>query len=750
VSEYVAPRNEIEKKLCEIWEKVLHLDKVGIFDNFFKIGGHSLLAIKIISRIRTELGSEVPLKFLFEHPTISIFAKDIENSGKGKDLPPLIVQRRPNLVPLSFAQQRLWIIDKLLPQKAVYNIPFTVRLKGILDLKNLEDAVNRLIGRHESFRTNFEETDMGESYQIISNWEFRLKPEPVEEKDLDRLLQEESEAPFNLRKDHLLRIKLFKLAEEDFILAVTMHHIISDGWSMPIFWNELVRFYEDPKEELIKLPISYVDYAIWQRNWLKGKILEEQLNFWIKHLTGIPDYLELPLDYQRPSELTYEGDRYEFDISKETYSEVLKLANETNTTVFMVIFTAVSCLLHKYTHQEDIVLGTPVANRHYRETEGIIGFFVNTLALRIHFEHTYKFKDVLKEVKEAVLSGSENQDIPFEYLVDKLHVERRLNVNPLFQVMVTTYKNEFQETFKGIESKEVRGRYAVSKFDFEVLAEELEDHLHISLEYSTELFRIETIQRISQGLQNILNKIFSKEPLYQWDITSADERERQLMLWNATETEYPRESSIQELFEEQVEKTPDSTAVVHGDRWLSYEELNRRSNKVAYYLRGEGVRADVLVGLSTERSLDMVIGMLGIIKAGGAYVPLDPTYPEERLQYILKDSKAEILLLQRQWSERFQGSQARKIFLDDIGEGCGENPKLINSPESLAYVIYTSGSTGKPKGVQIFHQGVINHLCSKIRTLSITRDDIVAQIARQSFDISVWQNLAAIISLLTV
>ncbi len=698
INEYIVPRTEIEKKLCEIWEEVLHLEKVGINDNFFKIGGHSLLATRIISKIRAALKIDVPLKFLFEYPTVYKFAKDVEKYGINENIPPLVAQEKTEFIPLSFAQQRLWVLDKLLPEKALYNIPYSIKLLGKINYSPLERAINKLIERHDSFRTNFFETEDGQGYQVISpEWKFKLIIEDTSEKDIENLVKEEAATPFDLTSDRLLRTKLLKIDNEDHVLLITMHHIISDGWSMPVFLNELKKLYNNPIVVLPKLPITYADYAIWQRSWLKDDVLENQLNYWKNYLRNAPVRLDLPFDYQRPTEMTYAGGRVCFELEKETYHGILELAEQTNTTLFMLIFAAVNCLLHKYTHQDDIVIGTPIANRHYRETEGLIGFFVNTLALRTHFRNGVKFSEILDEVKASVLKGYENQDIPFEYLVDKLNVERLLNVNPLFQVMVRVNKEwRWNNTFNNLKQEDVSNEYSISKFDLDFCAYEDKENLRISIEYSRELFAVETIERLSSHLQILLKEI-AVNPNAIIDrliILTSEEKQQLLIDWNNTAADYPKDKCIHELFEEQVEKNPEAVAVVYEDKHLTYRELNARSNQLANYLRKHGVIADTLVAICVDRSLEMIIGIMGILKSGGAYIPLDPTYPEDRLKYMMEDSGAKLVI-----TKEYFGNE-------EIAKESADNLVKITSPQNLAYVIYTSGSTGKPKGVQITQNNI--------------------------------------------
>lgn len=612
---YVAPRNEIEEKLCRIWQEVLHQEKVGINDNFFKIGGHSLLATRLISKVRSEFGAEVPLKSLFEHPTIANFAANLRNYELKADIPLLIVQKKPEKIPLSFAQQRLWIIDKLLPEKALYNIPYAMKLSGDLDYSKFEAAINTLIKRHESFRTNFCETSNGEAYQVIAAaWDVKLEVENISEDKVEVKAKKEAETPFDFSKDHLLRVRLLKIAKNEHVLLITMHHIISDGWSMPIFLGELAKLYNG-ETDLPELSITYADYAIWQRSWLKDEALDKQLSYWKNYLNDIPEQIDLSYDHQRPAEMNYAGGRINSNIGRDVYQQLIELANNTNTTMFMVMFAAVSCLLHRYSRQEDVVIGTPIANRHYKETEGLIGFFVNTLALKTHFQKGYTFKEILKNVKRSVLDGYENQDVPFEYLVDKLNVERRLNVNPLFQVMVVVNKTEKQEEFSGLKANDLAEEYAISKFDLTFSATELEEDIAVSIEYSTELFEKETIENLVEHLRIFLEEVSKNSDVAVdgIELLTEEEKNQQLVEWNNTTVDYPKNECIHELFEKQVEKSPEAIAVVFENKHLTYSELDARSNQLARYLRKQGIKADDLVGICIERSLEMIIGILDCV-----------------------------------------------------------------------------------------------------------------------------------------
>ncbi|NDB84454.1 MAG: non-ribosomal peptide synthetase, partial [Alphaproteobacteria bacterium] len=634
-TKYVGPRNEIERKLCEIWSEVLRIEKIGIYDNFFEIGGHSLLATQVISRIRKDLEVELPLKTLFSAPTIAGISEGVERlKGTAVVIPAITAEIRPKRIPLSFAQQRLWFLDQLLPNQSLYNIPMALRLKGQLDIDALEKALDYIIQRHEILRTHIE-SEEGEAYQVI-NLDFRFILERVDlrsvvgkarNEEASRLIRAEASRLFELGKGPLIRGKILILGSEENIFILNMHHIISDGWSFDIFLKELRGAYNAYRrgDSPIDLPlmIQYADFAIWQRNWLQGEILEKQLEYWQKELDGIPEVIALPTDYARPQELSYSGGVHVYHISKELLAKIKGISESQGTTLFMTLLGAFQVLLYRYTGQEDIVIGSPIANRHYKEIEELIGFFINTLALRGKLRGELTFYEVLSQVKETTLNAYAHQDVPFEQLVDHLQVTRKINCNPVFQV-VFVLQNTGNTNFEleGIESRFVGSDTALSKFDLSLFGREVEDGLILSFEYAKDLFKSETIERLARHFVCLLEEIVLEpnKDIREYNILSAEERQQIIVDWNRTETEYPRDKTIQQLFEEQVERTPDSVAVVFGDKQLSYEELNSRANQFAHYLRDLGITKETLVAISLERSFELIISLLAILKSGGAYV----------------------------------------------------------------------------------------------------------------------------------
>lgn len=732
---YVAPRTPIESKLVEIWSEVLNIPQIGIHDHFFMLGGHSLLATQVMSRIRRHYGIELLLRRLFEFPTVEQLALHIENvhqTNHAQNPTPFIqpVERDKEL-PLSFAQQRLWFFDQFTPGKAVYNIHLALRLEGKLDREALHQALDTIIGRHEALRTTIVTKDNNAVQVIASHISF-----PLLEVDLSALsdeeqaihlkncMDEEANRGFNLSEGSLIRGQLIGLKESIHTLLVTMHHIVSDGWSISLFCQELSQLYNafsiKKTITLPPLPIQYVDFALWQRQKLLNGDLEQQIAYWKKQLDGVPEGLDLPTDKARPTELTYQGRHYTVFISKDLLEQLKVLSERQEVTLFMTLLAAFQVLLYRYTNQEDIAVGSLIANRHYTEVEGLIGFFANTLVLRAHCNDQLNFKDFLKQVKETTLSAYENQDVPFEQLVDHLQVSRHLNQHPIFQVLfILQNMGEFQVNFEGIKSHRLSVENKVSKFDLSLIASETSEGLELLFEYTTDLFLEETISRMGRHFEQLLKSIVAHPEafIHQLSFLTAKEQHQLLIEWNQTEKSYPEHKTVPQLFEEGVKKAPDKIAVVFDDVKLNYRDLNKKANQLARYLRQQGVKPETLVAISLERSVDLVIGMIAILKAGGAYVPLDPSYPEERLQFMWKDSQTPLLLTHTHLAPQFKDYSGQLVLLDahkhKWNQQSEENLELSVSPHHLAYVIYTSGSTGNPKGVMIEHKGVVFSICAR-------------------------------------
>jgi len=761
----VAPRTPIEEMLASIWSNILSINSVGIRDNFFELGGHSLLATQVISRVRDTLTVELPLRSLFEAPTIAEFAERVENllkNGQSVQALPLIPIPRSESIPLSFAQARLWFLDQFQPNSSFYNIPLALRLSGHINIAALQSSIKEIIQRHEALRTNFAIVE-GQPVQVIaSTLTFQLQvvnlshlSESQREIEAKRLATVEANRPFNLEQEPLLRGVVLQLGETEYLLLLTMHHIISDGWSLGVLVRELTELYKafctGKPPVLPELPVQYADFAVWQRQWLTGEILETQLHYWKEQLKNAPNLLELPTDRARPVVQTFQGGYYRAVLPQELSAELATLGKRAGVTLFMTLFAAFQTLLYRYSGQDDIVVGTPVAGRNRRELEGLIGFFVNTLVLRTDLGGNPSFEQLLGTVKEVALQAYAHQDLPFEQLVEALQPERSLSYTPLFQVMFSLD----DALVPAVELPELSvSSYPVeigtAKFDLGLSMENTASGLIGVWEYNTDLFDETTIARMAGHYQTLLEAIAAnpKQEISELPLLTPAERQQLHMEWNNTWAEYPQDRCIHQLFEEQVERSPDAVAVVFKGEQLTYRELNARANQLAHYLGELGVKPEVLVGICVESSFDTIVGILGILKADGAYVPIDPAYPPERIAYMLDDSGLSVLLTQQKLVASLPQHQARVVCLDADWEKISVMsflPPITDvTPENLAYIIYTSGSTGKPKGVLIAHQGLCNLVQTQIKLFNVRPDSRVLQFASISFDASIWEIVMAL------
>ncbi len=764
---YVAPQTETEKILCEIWEKVLKIERVGIYDNFFELGGHSLLATQVVSRLRSHYQVELPLREFFKTPVVLELAKCIKLESMKHGTLPLIPQPRQGRIPLSFAQQRLWFIDQLNPQSALYNIPLALKLKGTLNLKALQRALNNLIKRHEVLRTSIKIHE-GKPYQEIrSTLKINLsiidlsflKGKEQEEKAKEHI-QKEILKSFNLENDPLIRANLIKLAKKEHIFLLTLHHSIADGWSMSILGKELSEVYNAELKgfllHLLSLPVQYADFTLWQREYLKetGTVYQEQISYWTEQLKGAHTLLELPTDHMRPAIQSYQGKQKSFKFSSSLIQKLKTLSEDQHTTLFMTLLSTFYVFLYRYSGEEDIIIGSPIANRNREEIEHLIGFFVNTLALRTTLSPQASFKEFLAQVKEKTLSAYDHQDLPFEKLIDVLRIERSLSHEPLFQVMFTLQNAErtIELNLDGVTNEEVSFDYSIAKFDLALNLMETQEGLQGSFEYAIDLFKGSTVERMIKHYKRLLEDIVAHpdKEICQLEMLTKQEKKKILIEWNRTQKEYFQNKLIHQFFEEQVERVPNNIAVVYEGQELTYQELNERANQLAHCLRALDIGPDVFVPISLERSLEMVIGLLGILKAGGAYVPLDPSYPQNRLNFMLEDTKAPILLTQSSLKTVFKDYQGTILLLDEdwkqINHNPTSNPPIINSPHHLVYLIYTSGSTGKPKGVMIEQKNLTNYCRWAIDYYGITKNDKILQNASLSFDLSIEEIFLALLT----
>ncbi|MEA5616273.1 amino acid adenylation domain-containing protein [Cronbergia sp. UHCC 0137] len=770
---FVQATTPTEKKLSQLWTNVLGIDKIGVTDDFFHLGGHSLLATKLVSRIREEFNIALPLRAVFEYSTISGLGTEIDrlagvnNSQNTQQDIITAIPNRENL-PLSFSQSRLWFLDLLEPNNAAYNISVAFRLDGNLNLEGLHQSLQTIIQRHEVLRTTFENID-GVPIQVIH--EFLEVPLTVinlshldsqtQQETLRTTVQEAIITPFNLRQLPLLRVHLYQLSEEVNVLVLVIHHIISDGWSLGLMIQELSLYYtaicEDKIRSLPTLSIQYADFANWQRTVFAQTQLPAQLAYWRQKLAGANEILQLPTDYPRPAVASYQGSAISFTINKQIGSEFQKLCESQGATLFMGLLGVFSILLMRYSSQEDFLIGTPIANRNRKQIEDLIGFFVNTLVIRNNLTGNPTFITLLSRIKEETLQAYAHQDVPFERIVEEIHPERNLSNHPLFQVMFVLQNNPMGKLeLPDLQLTPWEVEQALAKFDLTLLMTETEKGIEGIWEYRTDLFTVETIKRMIGHFQTLLDNIIAQpqQPIHELSILTASEQDQLLVQWNHTQIKYSQNKqnkSIHQLFELQVEKTPDAVAVVFQNENLTYQELNQRANQLAHYLQSLGVKPDVLVGICIERSLEMVVGLLGILKAGGAYVPLDPNYPQERLTFMLEDAQISILLTQKQLRESLDIPSVSKIVCLDsdweiIAQKNTENSFSNVVGNNLAYLIYTSGSTGKPKGVMIPHHAICNHMLWMQETFALQETDKVLQKTSFSFDASVWEFYAPLLT----
>ncbi|GFZ92179.1 non-ribosomal peptide synthetase [Okeania sp. KiyG1] len=709
---------------------------------------------KMTSILRSELADRKAeiLSFMLQiKQTTNIFEEQIKP-----------IERNGNPPPLSYAQQRLWFLEKMALSSNAYNMPLTLNLVGQLDYVALEKSINQIIARHETLRTTFSEID-GTPVQIIRpHFELELTKKDLSEltpseatTKLQQLLQQENEQIFNLEIDPPIRARLFQLRTTEHILQITLHHIASDGWSLTVLPKELSAIYTAQLEEqsfpLPELPIQYADFAVWQKNYLQGETLETQLSYWKQKLQNLSQ-LQLPTDHPRPPVQTFNGAGIPINIPAALTSKVRQLTQKQGTTLFMTLLAAFKVLLSRYSGQETIAVGTPIANRNRSEIEGLIGFFVNSLVMYTDLGGDCSFTEILNRVKQTALEAYSHQDIPFEKLVQELQPERSLSQNPLFQVIFAVQQSEQMKPSFSLPNLEVELGWERWMGDQMTVRFDLELHLWLEGEeikglcvYNRDLFEPQTISRMVSHYENLLSAAVEtpEQPVSKLPLMKKAELDQILVEWNNTKTDYPTDKCIHELFEYQVEKTPDAVAVVFEEQKLTYSELNSKANQLAHYLQKLGVVPETLVGICVERSVEMVVGLLSILKAGGAYVPLDPNYPPSRLNYMIEDAELSILLTQQKWQHHLSDTKASVICLDTdseiIAQQSQETPKNQVTANQLAYAIYTSGSTGKPKGVTIPHQGLLNLVFWHQRTFEVKPSDRASQIAGVGFDASVWE-----------
>ncbi len=765
---FVGPRTPEEEIIVAIWSQVLGIEKIDVHDNFFDLGGHSLRATQVISRIRELFHVELPLMRIFSSPTVESLAASIAEAAReqqGLVIPNIVPTSRDTHPPLSFAQQRLWFLDGLNPESAFYNVPTALRLRGELNVSALERSLNELLRRHEALRTSFSILD-GQAVQVIAP-ELQIELGQIDlthlagdEADAEarRLATAEAQQPFDLRRAPLMRASLLRLSNEHHILLLSLHHIVTDGWSTGVLNRELGALYrafnagEEPR--LPELPIQYADFAVWQRNWLKGEVLEAYLNYWREQLAGAAPTINLPTDHPRPAVEGFRGAVRRVRFSASLLQSLKELSQQEGVTLFMTLLGAWAALLSRWSGEKEVIVGSPIANRTRAELEGLIGFFVNAMVLRTSFKGDPTFKELLAQVRETTLGAYAHQDLPFEKLVEILQPERELSHNPLFQV-VFVLQNAPQGAVEvgGFEMSAVETTRAIARFDLEFHLWESEQGLNGFLIYSTELFEAETIERMLGHFQTVLESVVAdpQQRVSDCELMPAAEKEQLLFEWNETAVESEPEQTLDQLFSAQVARTPNNVAVVFEGEQLTYAELDNRANVLAAELQRHGVGPEVTVGICMERSIELVVALLAVLKAGGAYVPLDPGYPRERLRFMIEDAKPAVIVTQRAL-ESVLPEVGEVLFVDeefsttdDTDQSRGSNPDLSRCVENSAYVIYTSGSTGTPKGVVVTHANVVRLFSATRQWFNFDANDVWTLFHSYAFDFSVWELWGALL-----
>jgi amino acid adenylation domain-containing protein len=746
IAGFVAPRNPVEELMATVWSAVLGLPSVGVDDNYFELGGHSLLATQVVSRVRDAFGVEIPLRALFESPTVAGLAAYVTSARHGNlvwTAPPIVRTSREGPIPLSFSQEALWFLDQFAPGQPTFNVTGAVQISGPLDIDALAMSFAEIIRRHEALRTTFHAVD-GQPVQVVASsletplrvLDLRHLPEPRRAREAERLAAEEARRPFDLARGPLVRITLLRLSDLENALFLTMHHIVTDGWSFGVAADELARLYEafqrGTPSPLPELPIQYPDFARWQREWLQGENRNRLLDYWRRQLEGVAP-LELRTDRPRPVVRTARGASIAFVLPQELSGALLALSRREGVTPFMTLLAAFQTLLHRYTGQDDITVGSPIANRNRAETEGLIGYFVNMLALRIDLSGDPTFCALLGRVRDVALGAFEHQDLPLEILVETLQPERDVSRTPLFQVMFVLQNNRMPDldrqelTLTPLAPDEGTG---TAKFDLTLALHETPQGFAGAIEYNTDLFDTATIERMFGHFRSLLESVAADPERRISRLSLLTEQERSAILRQGnhpapsgrgpSSDSGPRSpgsedgplspgskrlARIHERFEVQVRRTPEAEALVFENVRLTYAELNHRANRLANHLRRLGVGPEIRVGLCVDRLDDAVTGLLGVLKAGGAYLPLDPSLPPQRLAYLIDDARVAVLLIRGVLVSGLPEHRARLVEIEHVIDHLSEesDPTPSARPENLAYVIYTSGSLGQPKGVMITH-----------------------------------------------
>ncbi len=746
------PQSAIQEILAGFWRQILQLEEIGIDENFFELGGHSLLATQLVSRIREALKLEFPLRKLFEHPTVRGLATELEKV-QSVERPPIQRSDRAGELPLSYAQQRMWFLDRLNPGSGAYNVPFVFRLAGVIDEDAMQKTIDEIVRRHEILRTTFPDRYGTPYQQIASSGSLPLLvidlsdvPDPVTAAQV--MINAQARVPFDLQNGPLLRAMVLRLGEDDRFLMFNMHHIVCDGWSKSVMVREFVAIYGAFKDgrptPLPELEIQYADFAKWQRDWLSGDVLEQHMNYWRNQLKDI-QVLELPTDFPRPAVAGQRGALIQFEWSPKLSNAIVSLCHREGVTLFMGLMAAFQVVLGRHASQNDVAIGTVIANRNRPEIENLIGFFVNSLVLRTRIHWQSSFRQLLADVRDTALKAYEHQDLTFDSIVEELSPGRDLSRAPLYQALFAV-QNTPRESFdvSGVRVVMANTQHYQSLVDLAMVMGDTPGKLGGGLEYATDLYEPTSMHRLVDHFRMMLEMAVENpdRPLGDMVLLSAEERQ-QLVSWNSTEREWTGATNIVERFTAQARRTPDAVAVVQNEQRLTYAELEARANQLAHHLRVMGAGPEVRVALCVSRSPEMIVGLLGILKAGASYVPIDVSYPPDRISYMLEDAVTALVITEKCWSETLPVQWAQIVCIDsdwqEISAQPVEPPDVAIAPESLAYMIYTSGSSGQPKGVMLTHGGLHNLALSIIEAFGVQQGTVVLQFASLSFDVATWE-----------
>lgn len=773
VSATELPHSPTEAALLEIWCGILQVERIDIYDDFFQWGGHSLLATQMLAQVQKVFGVQIALEELFDRPTIAALAEEIDAALQVRDkvtLLPIEPIGRDQRLAATFSQERMWFVQQLQPESSAYNIVFSIRLTGRLNIPALIKSLNEVIRRHESLRTTIVLVDGVPEQKILPQLmvepvitDLRDLPEEIKEAKAQQLCAGQASMCFNLQTSPLVRAILLQLDDETHVFQTTIHHVVFDAWSGSIFGLELLALYQafvnNLPNPLPELALQYADFACWQRQWLNNTVLEKQLAYWRNKITGVVD-LALPTDYNRPPVQTQHGTIQTCHPEQALFEAVRTLSRRQKTTSFMVFLATFQVLLYRYTHQTDFAVGVPIANRHYPDSENIIGTLVNTLVIRSDIQSDLTFEQLLQKVYRTLLEAYANQDLPFEKLIAELEINRNSSRSPLFQVMLDYIDVPIPaQKIAGLHWELMEVDRHGAQFDLTLGILDMENIHRITMEYNTDLFRPDSISRFCAHYLQLLKSALAdpSAPIAQLPMLSKEEQDTILVKWNATAALYPQDRPLHSLVEAQVRRRPTAEAIIMGSQTLTYAQFNEQADLLACYLRHLGVKEGTFVGVCLHRSPEMVVALLAILKAGGTYLPLDPLFPVERLAYMLADTQSPVVITQssllKWFTENVAPSTLKTICLDSYRAEIAAQANRAtgfevpsHNPDRPAYIIYTSGSTGKPKGVQISHKSAVNFLCAMQTEPGFSDSDILLAVTTLSFDISVLEIFLPLIS----